>query len=112
MDDTITCVLFLVCLLLSAFFSSAETAFFALSPLRLKKLEDEGDTRASEILKVLADKQKMLITLLMGNTLVNVAATAIVTTFFIAYLPETRLKELLVVGPTVSVITAALYPYL
>ncbi|HAE38872.1 MAG TPA: hemolysin [Candidatus Riflebacteria bacterium] len=108
MDDTITCVLFLVCLLLSAFFSSAETAFFALSPLRLKKLEDEGDTRASEILKVLADKQKMLITLLMGNTLVNVAATAIATSFFIAYLPETRLKELLVVGPTVSVIIAAL----
>lgn len=103
MDDTITGILFVVCLMLSAFFSSAETAFFALSPLRLKKLEDEGDVRAAEILKVLADKQKMLITLLMGNTLVNVASTAIATSFFIDYLPKSRLTELIGVGPTVSV---------
>ncbi|OGK05080.1 MAG: hypothetical protein A2W80_17040 [Candidatus Riflebacteria bacterium GWC2_50_8] len=103
MDDTITGILFVVCLMLSAFFSSAETAFFALSPLRLKKLEDEGDARAAEILKVLADKQKMLITLLMGNTLVNVASTAIATSFFIDYLPKSRLTELIGVGPTVSV---------
>lgn len=103
MDDTITGILFVVCLMLSAFFSSAETAFFALSPLRLKKLEDEGDVRAAEILKVLANKQKMLITLLMGNTLVNVASTAIATSFFIDYLPKSRLTELIGVGPTVSV---------
>ncbi len=103
MDDTFTGILFFVCLLFSAFFSSAETAFFSLSPLRLKKLEDDGDTRASEILKVLADKQKMLITLLMGNTLVNVVATAIATKFFIDYLPTSKLSGLIGVGPTLSV---------
>lgn len=108
MDDTFTGILFFVCLLFSAFFSSAETAFFALSPLRLKKLEAEGDARAGEILKVLADKQKMLITLLMGNTLVNVAATAIATRFFIEYLPKSALAEHIGGGATASVAVASL----
>ena len=103
MDDSISGILFLVCLLLSAFFSSTETAFFALSPLRLKKLEAEGDSRAAEILRVLADKQKLLIALLMGNTLVNVTSTAIATSFFIDYLPKSSLTEWIGVGPTVSV---------
>jgi len=108
MDDTFTGILFFVCLVFSAFFSSAETAFFALSPLRLKKLEDEGDKKAGEILKILSDKQKMLITLLMGNTLVNVAATAIATSFFIASLPKSSLAELVCVTPTVSVTVSLL----
>ncbi|MBU1106120.1 MAG: hemolysin family protein [Candidatus Riflebacteria bacterium] len=103
MDDSISGILFFVCLLLSAFFSSTETAFFALSPLRLKKLESEGDNRAAEILGVLADKQRLLIALLMGNTLVNVAATAIATSFFINYLPKSSLTEWVGVGPTVCV---------
>lgn len=90
MDDSITGILFFSCLVLSAFFSSAETAFFSLSPLRLRKLESEGDTKAAEILKVLGDKQRMLITLLMGNTLVNVAATAIAVGFLDHYLPGTE----------------------
>ncbi|PKL47908.1 MAG: hemolysin [Candidatus Riflebacteria bacterium HGW-Riflebacteria-2] len=108
MDDAFTGILFCVCLVFSAFFSSAETAFFALSPLRLKKMEDEGDRKAGEILKLLADKQRMLITLLMGNTLVNVAATAIATSFFMEYLPKSRLTELVGVGPTMSVAVSSL----
>ncbi|HOY66269.1 MAG TPA: hemolysin family protein [Candidatus Ozemobacteraceae bacterium] len=80
-------LVFLLLLCCSAFFSATETAFFSLSPLRLKKLEDEGDERAGEILGVLADKQRLLITLLLGNTFVNVAATAMATAYLVHTLP-------------------------
>lgn len=81
MDDGISGILFLIFVLFSAFFSSQDTALFAISPLRLKKLEGEGDKKASAILKILSDRQRVLITLLMGNTLSSVAATAIAVGF-------------------------------
>lgn len=77
MDDGISGILFVVFLLFSALFSSLDTALFAISPLRLKKLDEEGDKRAAAILKILSDRQRVLITILLGNTLCNVAATAI-----------------------------------
>jgi CBS domain containing-hemolysin-like protein len=75
--------LLLLLLLCSAFFSGSETSFFSLSPLRLKKLEDDGEAWAGEILAILGDKQRLLITLLLGNTLVNVVATTLVARLII-----------------------------
>jgi len=88
MTDPVYVLLFCLLLCCSAFFSATETAFFSLSPLRLKKLEDEGDAQAGEILTVLGDKQRLLITLLLGNTFVNVAATAMATAFLVEELPR------------------------
>ncbi|MDD3148399.1 MAG: hemolysin family protein [Candidatus Riflebacteria bacterium] len=87
MDDSITGILFFGCLFLSAFFSSAETSYFSLSPLRLKKHETEGDARATEMLKILADKKRLLISLLMANTFVTVCATAIAVLYLLNWLP-------------------------
>ncbi len=88
MTDPVYVLVFCLLLCCSAFFSATETAFFSLSPLRLKKLEDEGDTQAGEILAILGDKQRLLITLLLGNTFVNVAATAMATAFLVEELPR------------------------
>ena len=77
MDDGISGILFVIFILFSALFSSLDTALSSISPLRLKKLEGEGDKKASTILKLVSDRQRVIITLLMGNTLCNVAATAI-----------------------------------
>lgn len=87
MDNTLAAILFFLSILFSAFFSATETAFFALSPLKLNKMESDGDKRASEILHVISDKQKMLITVLLGNTMANVLATAIATKYLLAYIP-------------------------
>ena len=78
MDDGIAgSILFVIFVLFSALFSSLDTALFSISPLKLKKLEGEGDKKATAILRILSDRQRALITLLIGNTLCNVAATAI-----------------------------------
>ncbi len=88
MDDGISGILFVIFVLFSALFSSLDTALFSISPLRLKKLEGEGDKKASAILKILSDRQRALITLLIGNTLCNVAATSIAIGYLVKYLRE------------------------
>lgn len=69
-----------ILLLLSAFFSSAETAFNCANEIRLKSLADEGNKKASQVLKILSDYSKLISGILIGNNLVNIAASALTTT--------------------------------
>ena len=66
-------------LLLSAFFSSSETAFTTVRRVRLQVLEEEGNKRASMVLKILENYNKMLSTILIGNNIVNISASALAT---------------------------------
>ena len=70
----------LLFLILSAFFSGAETALFSLSKLHLKKLQKKEHTvQVNSIIKLLDDPQKTLITILIGNMFVNIAASSLAT---------------------------------
>lgn len=80
-------VFLLVCLLISAFFSSSEIAFISLQRIKLKhmvKTEVEG---ADRVAKLMERPEKFLSTVLLGNTLVNAAATALATALAIKYWP-------------------------
>jgi len=103
-------VLFVFFLCCSAFFSATESAFFSLSPLRLRKLEDEGDTRASSLLKIVSDKQRLLIALLLGNTLVNVSASALATRFILDVFAQSDWLRDSVVGnsPALAITVASI----
>lgn len=81
-------ILFLLFLFLSAFFSSSETAFIASSPYKLDYLEKKGSKRARMIKRMLARLDSLLATILVGNTLVNVAAASIATFFFVSFIPN------------------------
>ncbi len=71
----------LACLLaLSAFFSSAETALTTVSKIRLRTLAEEGNKRAQKLLDILENSPRMLTTILVGNNIVNLAASALATT--------------------------------
>lgn len=63
----------------SAFFSAAETALMGLSQLRVRTLLESGQSRAKLIAKLKAQPDKLLITILVGNNLVNIAASAMFT---------------------------------
>lgn len=108
MDDSLPGIIFFGCLLLSAFFSATETAFFSLSPLRLKKLESEGDARAGEILRVISDKQKLLITLVIGNIFANVSATAVGVAWCLRIFPQSALAAYIGSGFRAGVFVAVL----
>src|SRR5512135_2876348 len=66
-------------LLVSALFSISETAMMALSRLRLRHLIRQGNRSAKRVQLLLAKTDRLLGTILLGNNLVNAAATALVT---------------------------------
>ena len=72
-----------VLLALSAFFSSAETAMTTVNQIRILSLAEQGDRRAQKLLKILEDKGKMLSAVLVGNNLVNISASSLMTTLII-----------------------------
>ena len=72
-------VILLVLLILSAFFSSTETAISMSNIIRVKALESEGSKKAGLLLKILENKDKMLSTILICNNVVNLSASALTT---------------------------------
>lgn len=73
----------IILVLLSAFFSSAETSLTTVNRVRLKTLAEEGNRRAKTALEVLDKYGKMLSAILIGNNIVNLSASALATTLAI-----------------------------
>ena len=81
-------ILFFLFLLLSAFFSSSETAFISSTPYKLKHLEKTGNKKAKLVRKMAAKVDDLLATILIGNTLVNAATASIATSIFVSFIPD------------------------
>ena len=77
-------IVFLI--LLSAFFSSAETSMTAANRIHIRSLAEQGNKRAIILEKVISNSGKMLSTILIGNNIVNIAASSLATTFTIKVL--------------------------
>ena len=75
-------------LIFSGFFSCSETALFSLSLLQRERLRKSGNKRASLVDKLLLRPRRLIITILMGNDLVNIAASVIATYLFVSLLGE------------------------
>lgn len=76
-------IILVILALLSAFFSSAETALTCSNQVRVHTLAEEGNRRAAILELILKNPSKMLSTILIGNNLVNISATSLATTFTI-----------------------------
>ncbi|SFV37409.1 HlyC/CorC family transporter [Hyphomicrobium facile] len=126
-------------IVLSAFFNGSETSLTAASRARMHSLEEDGNTAAALVNKVLSRPEKMIGTVLLGNTLVDVLAaalasniavhlygevgvayaTAIITiliVIFAAVLPKTYAlayadRVALIVAPVMQVLIYALTPF-
>ncbi len=70
MDLLIKITVLIILIVLSAFFSSAETAFNCASEIRLKSLADEGNKGAKRTLKILGKYSKLISGILIGNNIV------------------------------------------
>ncbi len=78
-------VALVVLLILSAFFSSVETALTTVNQVRIKTLAEEGDLKAKRVCQVISDRPKMLSAILIGNNLVNISASSLATTLAIDF---------------------------
>lgn len=84
MGESSTKIVLIVCLLLgSAFFSATEMAFSSLNKIRLKNAAENGDKKASGVLKTLDYFDRMLYTVLVGNNIVNILSSSVATVLFI-----------------------------
>jgi len=75
-----------VLLLLSAFFSSSETAVFSLPREWIERQATTADRRAHVLKTLHDDPHRLLVTLLVGNNIVNIAISSIMTVLVASYL--------------------------
>jgi CBS domain containing-hemolysin-like protein len=78
-DDAIQLLLLVILVILSGFFSSAETSLTTVNRIRLQTLAGEGNRRAVTALKLTENPSKMLSAILIGNNLVNNFSAALAT---------------------------------
>lgn len=85
MDTTgvIQLLILLILLILSGFFSSAETALTCANKVRIRSLADEGNKKALRVQIILESYSKVLSTILIGNNIVNIGASSLATTLTI-----------------------------
>jgi putative hemolysin len=76
-------LLILLLLGLSALCSGAETAFLSLGPVRVRQMTERGNRRANIIRDLLSNIDRLLSTLLVGNTIVNIFLTSLITSLFL-----------------------------
>jgi len=95
---------FLVCLVFSAFFSSAESAFISLPKLRIKYLVESGVKGARQLAKTAEKPERFLATVLLGNNLVNVAAATLGTIMAVATFGAVKGPIVATLGVTVLIL--------
>lgn len=109
----------LIFVILSAFYSSAEIAFAKCNKLRFEKNAENGDKTAKLVMKISEDYTGQLSTILVGNNLVNIAASSLATVVAISLIGKARGETvatilttiiILIFGETLPKIIAAAIP--
>ena len=111
-DIIISTVLIAIFILFSGFFSSSEAAFLSLQRTRLTYLVNNNVPGAKRVQDMINNTDRLLSTILLGNNLVNVAFTALVTALAVSWLGEgpLALTAATVIGTTVLLILGEIIP--
>ncbi|MFZ5965911.1 MAG: hemolysin family protein [Bacillota bacterium] len=102
--DMIKIALLLVLLILSALFSSAETAFASMSVVKIKQLKNNGVEQADVLERIFHKSHKILATILIGNNIVNIAATAIATELTFKFFSRYNVTALVTIVMTITIL--------
>jgi len=97
-------IILIVCVLLSAFFSSSETAFISLQRARLQHDVNTKVKGADKVLKIIQKPEKLLSTVIVGNNLVQNAAVALATAIAINVMSNRDLGVLIATVVTTIVL--------
>lgn len=98
-------VVLVILVVLSAFFSSAETAFSTTNRIKMRTLAEDGSKRATQVLKILESYSKLLSAILIGNNVVNLSASSLATTVAIALSEPLGLQTSLMTGLATGILT-------
>lgn len=78
-SDIVSWIIIIFCIVMSAYFSATETAFSSLNRIRVKNMAEHGSKKASLVLKLSENYDSLLSTILIGNNIVNIACTSLMT---------------------------------
>ena len=82
MSNSTILIILIILVLCYSFFSASETAFSSLNKIKLKALANSGNDKAQKTLDLAEDFSKLLTTILIGNTIVNVVSASLATVLF------------------------------
>jgi putative hemolysin len=97
--DALQLIFLILLIVLSAFFSSAETAMTTVNKIRILALAEDGKKRAKTLLKIIDNPGKLLSTILIGNNIVNLSASSLATIW------TTRVLGSAFIGASTGVLT-------
>ena len=80
-SDAISILVIVILLILSAFFSSSETALTTVNKIKMRSLADEKNKSAKQVLKLIEEPEKMLSAILICNNVVNLSASSYSTSY-------------------------------
>ena len=80
-SDAIHIIVLFILVLLSGFFSSAETAIISVNKIKIRSMVEENVKNAALVAKITDDSRKFISTVLIGNNIVNISASALTTAF-------------------------------
>ncbi len=103
-EEALYIVLLIICLMLSAFFSSSETAFISLPRFRIQHLVETNVKGAGRVAKLVEKPERLLSTILLGNNFVNVAAAAIATVLAVSVWGEQQGVLIATIGLTILIL--------
>jgi Mg2+/Co2+ transporter CorB len=106
----VTIAAILILIALSAFFNGSETALTAASRARMHALEQEGNPRARLVNRVLSSPEKMIGAVLLGNTLVDVLASALASGLAVTLVGEVGVVYATAIMTILIVIFASVLP--
>lgn len=86
MNNILTLILLLILVACVGFFSSSETAFLALSKLKVRRMQEEGRKHANTVAKLKANMEDLLTVVLVGTNFLNSLASALATALAIEVL--------------------------
>jgi Mg2+/Co2+ transporter CorB len=109
-DDLFHLIAIVLCLALSFFFSGSETALTASSRARMMRLEKNGNRSAAVVNSLMHMRERLIGTILFGNNLVNIAASALATGILLDWFGEVGVVYATLVMTAVIVVFSEILP--
>ena len=85
---SISLIIIIVCIVMSAYFSATETAFSSLNKIRIKNMAEKGNKKAALVMKLSESYDSLLSTILIGNNIVNILSASLATVLFVKILGD------------------------
>lgn len=103
-EQSISLIIIIGRIIMSAYFSATETAFSSLNRIRIKNMAEKGNKRAGLVLKLSENYDGLLSTILIGNNIVNIASASLATVIFVKLLGDEAGASISTVVTTIVVL--------